>query len=116
LFAPFSNELDGQVDLVVCNPPYISSNKVKTLPREIAAHEPQMAFDGGPLGVSLLSRLINESQRFLKCDSWLAFEVGVGQAPYFERTLRRMPGFSEVEGFPDESGIIRALAARTFRV
>ena len=48
LLAPFDNaEFIGQVDLLTCNPPYISSAKVAQMADEIATHEPRLAFDGG---------------------------------------------------------------------
>jgi release factor glutamine methyltransferase len=114
LFAPFSGEdFHGQVDLVVCNPPYVSSGKVKALPSEISQHEPALAFDGGPLGVTILSRLLKEAPAFLKPNSWLCFETGLGQGDHFRRSLSRIPEFSQVETFADENGATRALAAKT---
>jgi release factor glutamine methyltransferase len=114
LFAPFSRgDFHGQMDLIVCNPPYISSSKVKTLPAEISQHEPTLAFDGGPLGVNILSRLLKEAPTFLKAESWLCFEIGLGQGDYFHRCLSRMTEFAQVERFADEKGATRALAAKT---
>ena len=55
LLAPFANEnFFGKVDLLTCNPPYISSGKLDKMPGEIAQHEPQLAFDGGPFGLNIV--------------------------------------------------------------
>ncbi len=114
LFTPLSaEEFFQSFDMIVCNPPYISSSKVDGLPVETGAHEPRLAFDGGNFGVAILSRLIKEAPRFLKTGSWLCFEVGVGQGSYFVRTLGKMTEFGGVETFADSQGEIRAIAAVT---
>ncbi len=79
LFAAFDGPLYiGKMDLIICNPPYISSARVDQLPREIAAFEPRLAFDGGPFRRSILTRLVREAHKFLGPGGWLAFEVGLG--------------------------------------
>jgi release factor glutamine methyltransferase len=103
----------GAVDLVVCNPPYITSAKVGKLPREIGEHEPRAAFDGGPLGVGIILRLMKIAPLFLRPGSHLCFEVGVGQGEHVLRLLERSPRYGHVEGVPDQAGWIRVVAART---
>jgi release factor glutamine methyltransferase len=113
LFAPFGNEFDGAIDLLVCNPPYLSSAKLNVLPREIAEHEPKEAFDAGSFGLAIISRLISEAPRFLKPKSVLCFEVGLGQGPFFATRLERNGSYAKVETACDEAGEVRALIART---
>lgn len=113
LLAPFdAPQFHGAVDLLTCNPPYISSGKVGTMAAEISAHEPRLAFDGGPLGVSLLTRLMQDAPRFLRAGGWLAFEVGLGQGAAMARRLRNDPAWSEVRELMDDAGAVRALLAR----
>lgn len=112
LLAPFGSDVDGSVDLIVCAPPYIQSGKVAHMAGEIAAHEPRLAFDGGPLGVNLLLRLLDESPRLLRHGGWLAFEVGLGQGPAMRRRLERDGRYGEVRALTDARGDIRALLAR----
>ena len=108
-----TDEFHGKVDLLSCNPPYISNPKVDELPEEIATREPRMAFAGGPFGIDIPKRLIAEAPRFLKPKTgWLAFEVGLGQGPFFYRRLQKNQNFAEVEGVADENGEIRVVAAR----
>ena len=101
----------GRTDLLVCNPPYISSGKVDTMAEEIARHEPRLAFDGGPLGIRVLHRIVNEAPAFVAPGGWLALEVGLGQG---EATLRRMQhrGYADISPLFNEQGAIRALTAR----
>ena len=113
LLAPFDvAAFHGTVDLLVCNPPYISSGKVDTLPGEIIGHEPRLAFDGGPLGIRILQRLINEAPRFLREEGWLAFEVGLGQARGIKRRLEQQGCYHDAREIADSDGEVRALLAR----
>ncbi len=112
LFSPLDAlGLEGAVDLVSCNPPYITSNKVSKMPEEIALHEPRLAFDGGVLGISVVTRLIAEAPRFLKPGGVLCFELGLGQGDLLELRLNRQPWVDWVESHEDHSGAIRALVA-----
>ena len=89
LLEPFDVDgLRGTVDLLTCNPPYISTARMDEMPAEIVGHEPALAFDGGPLGMRILLRLIREAPRLLRPGGWLAFEVGAGQGPAVEQRLR----------------------------
>jgi release factor glutamine methyltransferase len=111
MFAPFqeSAELIGKCDLVSCNPPYITSAKVPKMAQEISAHEPKLAFDGGAMGISILTRLFNEAPVFLKPGGVLCFEMGLGQGPILEGRLRRQPWAEKIEAHRDLNGAIRAL-------
>ena len=110
LFEPFENEeFYGNVDLLVCNPPYISSARVDEMADEIAGHEPREAFDGGPFGVSVIMALIKEGPKFLKPGAWLGFEVGLGQGKAMGKRMRRSGGFDQIEEYCDAEGNIRSI-------
>ena len=109
LFAPLEVE-PGTIDLITCNPPYISTSKLAELQPELG-HEPDMAFDGGPFGVSILTRLIRDAARFLRPGGILAFEVGRGQGAPMQKRVERAATWSNCESFPDSLGHIRALRA-----
>ncbi len=102
----------GQVDVLTCNPPYISSGKVTNMPGQISSHEPRLAFDGGPLGISILMRLLNEAPTFVRPGGWLAFEVGLGQGPAMIKRMQANPVFREVVPVMDAAGAIRTCSAR----
>jgi release factor glutamine methyltransferase len=113
LLEPFETpEFLGACDFVSCNPPYISTAKVKAMHPEISLFEPEAAFNGGVYGVSILTRLVRQAPRFLKPGGWLGFEVGQGQGPALARQLAKDPQFSIVERFTDEAGEVRAILAR----
>lgn len=112
LVEPFDNdEFLGTVDVLTCNPPYISSGKVDRLHQEIADHEPRLAFDGGPFGVQIIQRLLKDAPRLLRPGGWLLFELGQGQGDGWKQRLDRLSAFDEVIPYRDENGEVRVLAA-----
>jgi len=113
LLAPFDRpQLHGQVAVLTCNPPYISSAKVNELPQEIGQFEPRLAFDGGALGVAIIQRLLRDAPRFLQPGGWLLFEVGLGQGPILAERVRRSGAFATVNGVADAAGAVRVVSAR----
>ena len=113
LLAPFdTEEFLGQVALLTCNPPYISSSRVDDLGHAAIGREPRLAFDGGPLGVAILVRLLQEAPRLLADGGWLAFEIGLGQGPAFARRLQASPDWDTVRSATDVHDAVRVLLAR----
>ena len=112
LLLPFDEAaFHGQIDLVICNPPYISTKKLETMPSEIVAFEPAMAFDGGPLGVRIVQRLLREAPQYLRPGGRIAFEVGSGQGPAVIKRMQQAGTYENIKGLSDASGEIRAVVA-----
>jgi release factor glutamine methyltransferase len=107
-----SNVFYTNTDLIICNPPYIQSSKVKKMDTEIASNEPELAFDGGMLGIKIIQKLIHEAPRFLINGGWLAFEVGVGQGQMISQLCEKTRLFSQIETVLDNSNNIRAILAQ----
>lgn len=113
LLAPFDvPPFHAKIDLIVCNPPYVSSGKVAAMAPEISGHEPRLAFDGGSLGVSILTRLMHDAPRLLRAGGWLAFEVGHGQGTAMARRLGNNRAWDEVRECTDDEGVVRVVLAR----
>ena len=113
LLAPFDNaEFHGKVDVLSCNPPYISTGKLETMPTEIIGFEPSLAFDGGPLGIRIIQKLITEAPKFLRSGGWLCFEVGLGQGTPVKNRVIKSGHFEDVETVNDSRGDPRAIVAR----
>ena len=113
LFEPFEGlDLEGRVDLVVCNPPYIPTASLEKLAPEIREHEPREAFDGGGFGVDVFRGLIDGSERFLRSGGGLAFEIGAGQDRLVRRFLERKAHLTDVRTHTDAEGTIRVFSAR----
>ena len=113
LFEPFGDgSLYNKVDVLSCNPPYISTGKLQMMSPEIINHEPLLAFDGGPFGLKILSRVFKESMPFLKPGGYLCFEVGLGQGPGMIQLLQKSRQFSSVTGATNAQDEIRVVIAQ----
>ncbi len=99
--------VDFPVDVVVSNPPYISTED-KRVEEGVLKYEPALALFGGKTGLELIERLVEESFQKLKSGGLLALEIGEGQRKAVERLMREK-GFSEVRVFKDLSGIERVV-------
>jgi release factor glutamine methyltransferase len=79
---------EGPFDAIVSNPPYIPSAAIEHLEPGVRDHEPRTALDGGPGGLSMVARLIEESVRLLKPEGHLILEIGTAQ----EQPVRSLIG------------------------
>lgn len=104
--------LEHRVDLVVCNPPYISSGRLERDRSHLLHEEPREAFDGGPYGISILQRMARESIAFIKPGGWIAFEFGLGQELQAKLLIDRTKRFEPVTFAHDETGAPRVAMAR----
>jgi release factor glutamine methyltransferase len=114
MFVPMESAgRERQVDLIVCNPPYISTSRLLSGDRaHLLDGEPREAFDGGPYGITLHSRLINESVTYLKTGGWLAFEFGLGQDRQIAALLKRSRAFKAPLWQKNAQGDTRVVCAR----
>lgn len=98
LFAGLADlSLEGNVDMILCNPPYISTSRLTGDRAYLLDHEPREAFDGGPYGLSIHQRVIKEALPFLKPDGWLLFEIGVGQEKQVAQLFRRAKAYGDAQ-------------------
>jgi release factor glutamine methyltransferase len=79
---------EGPFDAIISNPPYISSNAIDQLEPGVRDHEPRMALDGGPSGLDMVGRLIEQSVDLLKPGGHLILEIGSDQ----EQPIRALIG------------------------
>ena len=66
-------------DLIVSNPPYVSDEELQTLQREVR-HEPRGALAGGPDGLAVIRRLLQDAPAHLRAGGHFIFEIGFSQA------------------------------------
>jgi release factor glutamine methyltransferase len=97
LFEPIVPELDaGGFDLIVCNPPYVSSEEFERLGKNVRDYEPKSAFFGGEDGLDICRRVIEEADEFLKSDAALMLEVGYRQGPAVKQLLEQEGCFGQI--------------------
>ena len=69
----------GKYDLIVSNPPYIKTYKLKYLERDVAEFEPKLALDGGLDGLSEIRKVIKKSSELVKKNGKFILEIGFDQ-------------------------------------
>jgi release factor glutamine methyltransferase len=103
-------ELNGTVDLVVSNPPYVPDGA--RVPREVADHDPPLALWGGPDGLDVVRGLLVTAARLLRPGGWLGIEHADQQGSALPALVRAHGGFTDVEDHPDLAGRPRFTTAR----
>jgi release factor glutamine methyltransferase len=110
-WAALPSELLARVTLAVSNPPYVSSEEMKTLPAEVADWEPHSALDAGPTGLEDLAVIIAGAPGWLARPASLVAELAPHQSGAAIE-LARSAGFTPVEVRTDLAGRDRILVAR----
>jgi release factor glutamine methyltransferase len=103
-------ELDGTVDLVVSNPPYVPDGA--RVPREVADHDPPLALWGGPDGLDVVRGLLVTAARLLRPGGLLGIEHADQQGSALPALVRAHGAFTDVEDHPDLAGRPRFTTAR----
>jgi len=104
--------LEGKVDLLISNPPYVSTSELDSLQPEVSCFEPRAALDGGEDGLKFYPPLIEGAVTFLRPGGYLALEMGINQAKVVERLIIGKNRFHSPEIIKDYSGIERVIIAR----
>lgn len=113
LFAGLTKcDLEGTIDVVVCNPPYISQGKLETEHAELLKHEPRVAFDGGPYGLSIQQRVVKEALPFLRLGGTLLFEIGLGQERQVKMLFDRTKAYEDIQLVANATGEVRVVSGR----
>ena len=104
--------IEGAIDAVVCNPPYISQGKLATDRAELLDHEPREAFDGGPYGLSIQQRVVKEALPFLRPGGILLFEIGLGQDRQVKMLFDRAKVYEDIQLAANAAGEVRVVSGR----
>jgi len=112
LFEPLKDlKLEGLVDCVASNPPYVSQEEFDHLPREVRDYEPVVALKTEEQGMFFHENIIRGSADFLKEGGMLALEVGWGQAGKVAELVRTRADFERAEIKKDLGGVERIVTA-----
>jgi release factor glutamine methyltransferase len=108
-FAALPAELRGTLDVVVSNPPYVTTTEV--LPPEVAEWEPVEALRAGPEGIEAHREIIESARSWLAPGGGLVLELAPDQAARVA-ALAADAGFEDVAVQEDLAGRARVLVAR----
>jgi release factor glutamine methyltransferase len=103
-------DLDGRVDLVLCNPPYVpDANPVAP---EVSGYEPREAVFGGPDGLAVIGPVISRSAELLRPGGAIGIEHDDTQGEAVPALLRAAGRYEGIEDHPDLVGRPRFATAR----
>jgi len=69
----------GKFDMIISNPPYITTEEMEQLPSSVADFEPHLALHGGSDGLDFYRQIIGNYTTALKPGGYFCFEFGMGQ-------------------------------------
>jgi release factor glutamine methyltransferase len=108
---PLPSTLRGRIDLVTAVVPYVPTEELHLLPRDVLAHEPRRALDGGSGGTRVLVRAAGVGNRWLRPGGSVLLELGGDQAAEMSGILTDL-GFTDFRVHTDEDGQDRAIEGR----
>lgn len=103
-------------DLVLSNPPYVTTTELAELAPEVRDHEPRLALDGGADGLDAYRRLAPRLSHLMADDGAAVFEIGTGQGAAVAALFEEGAAKSSVRVVPDLAGHDRAVVVRRTRV
>lgn len=101
-------DLSEKFDIIVSNPPYIKTEEIDTLDKEVKDYEPRIALDGGEDGLDFYRRICEGAKQRLNEHGKLFLEAGYGEA---EEIKKMLENDFNVEIIKDISGIDRIIKA-----
>jgi release factor glutamine methyltransferase len=111
LDAPLPREILGRVDVMTAVVPYVPSEELHLLPRDVLENEPRDALDGGPGGTAVLASAARAAGTWLGPGGTVLLEIGGRQAdalaPLFDDA-----GLVDASVRRDDDGLVRAVEAR----
>ncbi|MCU0594873.1 MAG: peptide chain release factor N(5)-glutamine methyltransferase [Desulfobacterota bacterium] len=110
-FSPFAGT-DTRFDMILSNPPYVSSEAFESLSPEVRDHEPRSALDGREQGMQDINRILDEAAGYLVHEGWILMEMGPEQTPEAVRIIEETGQFAEHRRIQDYSRRYRTVMAR----
>lgn len=107
VFTDYSNYAIEEFDIIISNPPYIITDEIPKLQKEVQ-HEPALALDGGEDGYNFYREIINHWSKTLKKGGLLVFELGEDQFETVKQLMEEM-GFTNISCAYDIQNIQRGI-------
>ncbi len=101
----------GKFDMIVSNPPYITTEEMEQLPNSVKDFEPHLALHGGDDGLDFYRSIAANYKEALKPGGYLCFEFGFGQGDAVCQILE-MNGYTILERSRDYNDRERAVIAQ----
>ena len=101
----------GEYDVIVSNPPYIRTAVIEELKEEVKCHDPFIALDGKEDGLYFYRKIVEKSLEYLSDGGRLLFEIGHDQGEEVKK-LMEQAGFTGVTVKKDLAGLDRVVLGK----
>lgn len=95
--------IEETFDIIVSNPPYIETDVIKTLSKDVQ-NEPFIALDGGKDGLDIYKKIVNDAYKYLNEDGTLALEIGYNQKEQVINLLKESGNYTDIYSKKDLGG------------
>lgn len=109
----FKNIQEQKFNIIVSNPPYIRSDVINKLSKQVQ-NEPHLALDGGEDGLKFYKKIIEQACNYIE-NGYLILEIGYDQKEDVENLLKENKNYSEIKTIQDFSGNDRCTIAKVVK-
>lgn len=99
-------------DLIISNPPYIPSEEIEKLEKNVKDYEPRLALDGGGSGLDFYRRIVPEAADYLKPGGALVLEIGFDQAEDLHKLGEGTGVYEDFAVLQDLAGLDRVVTMK----
>jgi ribosomal protein L3 glutamine methyltransferase len=91
-----SLDAQNKYDVIICNPPYVTTQSMRRLPDEYR-HEPAIALHGGDDGMAIVRKVLKQAPKYMNDDAFMILEIGSNMEYFYKAFPDLEPIFLETE-------------------
>lgn len=100
IYSDMFNNIQDKFDIIVSNPPYIKTDIIKTLDKEVQ-NEPYIALDGGEDGLDFYRIIVDNAYKYLKPNGYICLEIGYDQKEEVIKLLNESNQYTNIRSKKD---------------
>jgi len=85
IVSDWGTSIDKKFDLIISNPPYLRSDQIDNLPKEVKSFDPIISLDGGSEGLTAYQNIAKDAKRILSDNGTIIIEIAFDQAKNIEK-------------------------------
>ena len=107
----FDKIKDKKFDIIVSNPPYIETDTIKKLTKDVQ-NEPKIALDGGKDGLDFYRKIADNGYKFLNRQGYICIEIGYNQRIAVRKIMENKKRYVNIKCLKDLCGNDRVITAQ----
>ena len=92
--------IEEKFDIIVSNPPYIKTEEIKKLSKEVQ-NEPNIALDGGKDGLQFYKEIIEQAYNYLNKNGYICLEIGEDQKEGVTKLIENNRHYKDIKTYKD---------------